>query len=173
MPSLSTTPSRPLRFAWDCDQVLADFDSHVKTLTGRSPDDFQKAGVSIWRELEQHQRFFRDLDPIPNMIILALGYKALVPTRVITGRPRKDTMPFAEEDKRLWLHNQLGSDVEVIVCLARHKHHHISVEYTDVLIDDNASNIQNWERAGGIGILHTSYEDTFTKLHNLFKAHNK
>jgi hypothetical protein len=34
----------------------------------------------------------------------------------------------------------------------------------DILIDDCEQNIQRWEAEGGIGILHTSAEDTIQQL---------
>ena len=33
-----------------------------------------------------------------------------------------------------------------------------------ILIDDREKNIREWEKAGGIGILHTSTKDTLRKL---------
>jgi hypothetical protein len=35
---------------------------------------------------------------------------------------------------------------------------------TSILIDDRESNITDWQKAGGIGILHTSAEDTINEL---------
>jgi hypothetical protein len=38
----------------------------------------------------------------------------------------------------------------------------------NVLIDDLHINIDDWRGAGGIGVLHTSPEDTIIELKNLF-----
>ena len=37
----------------------------------------------------------------------------------------------------------------------------------NVLIDDRPKNIEAWENAGGIGILHTSAKETINKLKEL------
>ena len=37
----------------------------------------------------------------------------------------------------------------------------------NVLIDDEPKNIEAWEDAGGIGILHTSAKETINKLKEL------
>ena len=38
---------------------------------------------------------------------------------------------------------------------------------TDILIDDKQSTIDNWNAAGGTGILHTSADKTISKLKKL------
>jgi len=42
-----------------------------------------------------------------------------------------------------------------------------------VLIDDRKDNIEGWESEGGVGILHTSAEDTIAKLLNIVYEFNK
>ena len=39
----------------------------------------------------------------------------------------------------------------------------------NVLIDDRPKNIEAWEAAGGIGIIHTSAKETIEKLKELRK----
>jgi hypothetical protein len=40
-------------------------------------------------------------------------------------------------------------------------------EPNHILIDDRLSNIEQWRAAGGIGILHTSSDETITQLKKL------
>ena len=42
-----------------------------------------------------------------------------------------------------------------------------------MLIDDRKDNIEDWESKGGVGILHTSAEDTITKLLHIVAKHGR
>jgi 5'(3')-deoxyribonucleotidase len=155
--------------AFDLDGVLADFDGHYIKLFD-VPPHIDDARGELWSNIEKTPSFFADLPTIPPMVELfrcASNVPNNVTIRVITGRPRTDRLPFAERDKRKWVHNNLGS-VETIVCLARDKQKHIVPGAISVLIDDRIDNIHRWEEAGGWGIHHTSAASTRAALENIF-----
>ncbi|MHA1288716.1 MAG: hypothetical protein ACTSPB_15050, partial [Candidatus Thorarchaeota archaeon] len=57
---------------------------------------------------------------------------------------------YSEADKRAWVRDRLGLDVEVIVVPREQK-----VDYCqlgDILLDDHAGTIAEWREAGGVGI---------------------
>lgn len=58
-----------------------------------------------------------------------------------------------------------GKEDGVICCLSKDKQNFGKPK--DILIDDREPNIQRWEEMGGIGILHTSAEETIRKLKEL------
>ena len=64
--------------------------------------------------------------------------------------PIGGTNDYSIEDKRAWVRDRLGLDVEVIVVPREQK-----VDYCqpgDVLLDDHAGTIAEWREAGGVGI---------------------
>jgi hypothetical protein len=144
-----------INIAFDLDGVLAKFDERVLELSGQTAEHLDHHGM-LWSTLEKHQRFFLDLAPYDEMVAFALEMKDVHSIRVITGRPRRDTMPFAEPDKIDWVAKTLGLDVPTIVCLSRHKHHHLRrlPDLIEILIDDRMDNIERWNKAGGVAIFH-------------------
>jgi FMN phosphatase YigB (HAD superfamily) len=155
---------------FDCDGVLADFDGHIFQMTGKTAAELDREKM-LWKVLEAEGRFFRHLPKIEAMVEFAHRVKSVAPIRVITGRPRRETMPHAESDKIEWIRETLGGDVPVIVCLARHKHHHMRKTdgLIEVLIDDRFDNIERWQAAGGIGVFHTDPAETIPHVSSLLK----
>jgi hypothetical protein len=63
----------------------------------------------------------------------------------------------------------LGADVPVITCMARDKHKYARAG--SVLIDDREKARAEWERVGGVFILHTSAESSLRQLNELIAAY--
>jgi hypothetical protein len=153
--------NKQFAIAWDLDGVHAQFDESVIELTGVLPKTLDDAGI-LWSTLAKYPSFFADLKPYPEMIELYHEVKDKVGySRVITGRPRKETFPNSSQHKIDWAKKQLDPNIHVVVCLSKDKQKHMSEDHThDILIDDRIDNITRWVQAGGIGILHTSPEKT-------------
>ena len=73
---------------------------------------------------------------------------------VASGRPfsflSAPISEYSEADKRAWVRDRLGLDVDVIVVPREQK-----VDYCqpgDILLDDHAGTIAEWRDAGGVGI---------------------
>ena len=66
--------------------------------------------------------------------------------------------------KRLWVRNNLPG-IKLTLAQAYNKQNY--AEPNHILIDDRKSNIEQWRDKGGIGILHTSAEDTINQLKQL------
>jgi 5'(3')-deoxyribonucleotidase len=166
------TPSKTDVFLdFDLDGVCCAFDERIIEVTGELPHILD-ARDELWTTVQKIPKFFRNLEPYPDMVKMVHDLKALgVPIRVITGRPRKDTMPTAAQEKIDWVHQHLGSDIDVIVCLSRDKQKHMKTGVTDILVDDRLDNIENWRRAGGVAIHHISYEFTRAQLYKLLNIH--
>ena len=74
--------------------------------------------------------------------------------------------------KALWIRNHTGdifpSKPTVIFKAAKEKHKvKPSLTEKDILIDDKASTIDNWNAAGGTGILYTSANQAISELKKL------
>lgn len=87
--------------------------------------------------------------------------------------------PYSTEDpkvkydaiigKKKWLGKNINSDIEnkAIICARNEKVKFANKNH--ILIDDSEKNIKEWERAGGIGILHKSTNSTVKKLKNIME----
>ena len=102
-------------------------------------------------------------------LVRALNMRG-IDQRVITGRPRKETFPTAVADKTQWVKEHIGDIFDVIVCLARDKQKYVKRGTNDILVDDREDNIERWRNAGGVGVLHKNYTDTYTQLINLLNT---
>ncbi len=144
----------------DLDGVLANFKKGVIDVTGR-PVHKQKSNSQMWKALYKHGNFYAELDPMPDAMQLWNYVKKYNPT-ILTGIPRGN---WAPPQKEAWVAKHLGPSVPVITGLARHKYNHAAENH--ILIDDTAKMIEDWTRAKGIGIHHTSAKNSIQQLQDL------
>ncbi|HYE48868.1 MAG TPA: hypothetical protein VEB20_04710 [Azospirillaceae bacterium] len=140
----------------DLDGVLADFDRGVEILTGRRPD--QQSTRTMWGALSRAPDFFGTLELMRDAKEL-WDYCRPHRPRILTGLPLGR---WAEAQKRRWVANMLGADVEVITCMSRDKHLWSGPGH--VLVDDRAKLKEAWEAKGGTFILHTDAASSIARL---------
>ncbi len=142
----------------DLDGVKADFAGHYMTLFGEDcekvPDDL------MWANIATVPTFWTDLPLMKDWHILWDYIKPHNPI-FLTGCP-SSAFEKADIGKRQYVRKYSG-EYHVITCLSKHKQNHM-FEQGDILIDDLKRNIARWEKAGGVGILHTSAERTISQL---------
>ena len=146
----------------DMDGVLVDFEKGYEKLTGIDlkgeyrPDgeDFWKpieqAGVGYWAGLEwmsDGKQLWSYLKPFNPVLLSA-------PSRSQSSRI----------GKHVWVKHKLPG-TKLILRYASQKQELATPE--SILIDDRQVNIDQWEAAGGIGILHTSTDNTIKQLKQL------
>ena len=145
----------------DMDGVLADFESGYEKLTGIDlrgefvkGDDFwdpiSKAGVGFWAGLKwmpDGQKLWNYLKP----------YKP----DLLSAPSREDSSRIG---KHVWVKHKIPG-TKLILRYAKQKQELATPE--SILIDDRQVNIDQWEAAGGIGILHTSADNTIKQLKQL------
>ena len=145
----------------DMDGVLADFESGYEKLTGidlrgefQKGDDFwdpiSKAGVGFWAGLKwmpDGQKLWDYLKPLDPVLLSA-------PSREQSSRI----------GKAVWVKHKIPG-TKLILRYAKQKQELATPE--SILIDDRQVNIDQWEAAGGIGILHTSTANTIQQLQKL------
>ena len=145
----------------DMDGCLVDFERGYEELTGiylrgefQKGDDFwdpiSKAGVGFWAGLKWMPDGQKLWDYIKQ-------YK-----------PNLLSAPSREESSRIgkhvWVKNKIPG-TKLILRYAKQKKELATP--TSILIDDRIENINDWESAGGIGILHTSTANTISQLKKL------
>ena len=145
----------------DMDGVLADFESGYEELTGidlrgefKKGEDFwdpiSKAGIGFWAGLKwmpDGQKLWDYLKPFNPVLLSA-------PSREQSSRI----------GKHVWVKHKIPG-TKLILRYAKQKQELATPE--SILIDDRQVNIDQWEAAGGIGILHTSTANTIQQLQKL------
>lgn len=157
---------RTSRVAVDLDGVLADFDAYARTVfDAPMPSGGGSALMAArWSALAKRPRFYRDLELMPGALDLWEHIRTVAEqVYILTAIPRRASLPHAERDKRAWVARHLGEGVEVRIGPYSHdKWRH--ARPGDVLIDDRESNVRDWGRRGGLGIVHVTNEETVAAL---------
>jgi hypothetical protein len=157
----------------DMDGVVADFDQRFRDLSGMSPDEFEsKYGKNaFWEFIDEGDNKVKFWVGIPPME----GAKELV-DYVSQHDYSMLTAPSIKKQSRLgknlWIRNHTGdvfpSKPHVIFKSAKTKHLvKPSLTKFDILIDDKQSTIDNWNNAGGTGILYLSASQVISQLQKL------
>lgn len=146
----------------DLDGVGADFDEFIDTLY---PNLRKVSDEEFWAELSNIPNFFSQLQPILDFgrVIRACLHHDL---EWLTAIPKPTKyLCTAANDKRAFVAKHFPSTIPVsTVSGGRNKAQWLHVYPGAVLIDDYPRNINMWSDAGGIGILHTSVDDTLVQL---------
>ena len=143
----------------DLDGVLADFVKGFKDITGEDPDTFKKtrSEKELWAAINSNKTFFADLDMMSDAQELWNALKKFNPT-ILTTTSR---LPRSVEQKKQWVKEHLGKDVNVITVPGTKEEYAAA---NAILIDDMDKNLIPWKEEGGIGIKHTSAKKTLKSL---------
>ena len=153
----------------DMDQVLVDFLGGAEKVLGKSYTDKNywsdnKSGDKKELLTQKAPNLFRDLDWMGDGKTLWQFIKKYSP-KILSAHPTS-WMKNAKKDKASWVQKNLGisdSDVHLVKRIMKKKFATTNGQ-PNILIDDHAKNIKEWQRAGGIGILHTTASSTIQKL---------
>lgn len=161
------------RIYFDMDGVLADFDRGVRELCGIEPvNQAQRVPGSdrlLWERIRETEHFYDRLELMPGAKEMFDTVYGRYGTRceILTGIPKpKRGIVSAGEDKVNWVRRLLSEEIVVHIVYREEKPDYC-LGADCILIDDLEKNIENWERAGGTGILHRSAEETLLRLREL------
>jgi len=148
----------------DMDGVLCDFDKRFKEFSDDIPPGkyASKFGIKIFWKLihKQGVGFWVGIPWMPDGEQLWNYIKPFNPSLL--------SAPSMEESsrlgKRLWVRNNIPG-TKLILRQAEQKQEFANPN--SILIDDRPSNIEQWRAKGGIGILHTSANETIEELKKL------
>ena len=148
----------------DMDGVIADFVKRYKEMYGMEP-----------REAEKHKKFdhyfnefiesdqFATLDLMPGaMQGIEFLRKASVPTQILSSTANEARYDAISKQKMIWLQSKGITFNPLFVPGKRHKWKHATPD--SIIIDDTESVIDDWRKAGGIGILHKDWPTTLAIL---------
>jgi 5'(3')-deoxyribonucleotidase len=155
----------------DMDGVVADFDSYAKKILGYSTSGGKRYPPEDWAKISANPRFYYELDICPwaNQLVSAVQEVAVLhdyDIKFLTAIPRANDVPWCFTDKVLWAQQRWPT---IPVWFGPYSHDkHVHCRSGDILIDDRNDNINAWNLAGGLGILHQGNVDaTLEKLYSL------
>jgi hypothetical protein len=146
----------------DMDGVLVDFDLGYQELTGITSQQADANGVeAFWSPLSKAgAKFWITLKWMSDGKQLWSYIKKYDP--ILLSAPSREES--SRLGKRVWVKRELPG-VKLILKSASQKQQYASP--TSILIDDRQKNIDQWNAAGGVGILHTSTANTINQLKQL------
>jgi cytidyltransferase-like protein len=146
----------------DMDGVIVDFEDGYEKLTGKNiKGNHVKGDGDFWQPItDAGANFWINLDWMPDGEQLWKYIKNYSPS--ILSAPSREKS--SRVGKEIWVRNNIPG-TELILKPAPEKQE--LSEPNAILIDDRKDNIQQWKDAGGIGILHTSANNTIKQLQEL------
>lgn len=165
------------------DGVLADFDKYCLDKIGRLPSSYPTNDEG-WDALGDHRHdMYSKLEMMPDAQlllenVLSLANKYLYRVSILTAIPKKNRIPAAIRDKRIWCEDHIepyGWNIDFnIGPYAEDKWKHCMTE-NDILIDDSRMNIADWNnKTPGYGIIHVNARNTIDLLrYRLYVKHTQ
>jgi len=141
----------------DLDGVLVDFEAGIKKIFKKLPNEIPKK--VMWATVAKVRGFYANLPWMKDGKELWESIKRFNPI-ILTAAPKGS---WAEKQKREWVNRELGAQVRMIVSTTKYEHCPPSIPPA-ILIDDRNSHCENWTRAGGNAILHSSATATIGRL---------
>ena len=156
----------------DQDGVLADFEAGLTKAMGYKVglDDEHDVYDAQKRKLTA-QRLFRNLEPLPDAWMLVdYCMNSGIHTEILTAAGTINRT-LVIKDKIDWIRRYVHPHWIVIPTFSGTQKAAFAHKKA-VLIDDRERNIKCWKEAGGIGILHTTADDTIEQLDYILSDDN-
>lgn len=151
------------RLFLDLDGVMADFDAHFPDVFGL--DHKGLADDEMWLRINSHPTYFLDMPLCDGAKEFFDEVECLGPI-ILTACPRTNYTNAAQQ-KRQWVRNNLSETATVLPVMGGHNKWLFMHAAGDILIDDYQKNVRPWRKAGGVGIHHTSFQETRAALRAL------
>jgi FMN phosphatase YigB (HAD superfamily) len=146
----------------DMDGVLVDFEKGYFELTGIDIAGQWHTTSEFWDPINnQGEKFWVDLEWKEDGKKLWQYIEEYYP--VLLSSPSRNGYG-SRKGKNTWVNRELPG-VPLLLEYSNNKKKY--AEPNSILIDDRDSNIEQWVSSGGIGILHTSTEETIEELRKL------
>lgn len=147
----------------DMDGVMADFDGAFPKVFGL--DHRNMADAEMWRHINGHPSFFRDLPPMTGALQFFRKVEDFNPV-ILTACPKSNYQNVALQ-KRAWVREHLSKNVLVLPVMGGINKPLFMHQPGDILIDDYRRNVEAWIAAGGRGILHRDWQQTREKFYSV------
>lgn len=148
----------------DMDGVIADFVKRYKEMYHMEPREAEKKKEfdKFFNEFIATEQF-ASLDLMPGtMQGIEFLRKAPVLTQILSSTANEKRYDAISKQKMIWLQKHGITFNPIFVPGKRLKYKYASP--TSIIIDDTQSVIDDWKKAGGIGILHKDWSTTLAIL---------
>jgi len=148
----------------DMDGVIADFVKRYKELYRMEPKEAEKSKKfdSFFNEFIATNQF-ATLDLMPGaMDGVTFLRKLNVPTQMLSSTANEARYDDISKQKMIWLQTHGITFTPNFVPGKKHKYKYAAPD--KIIIDDTESVIEDWRKAGGIGILHKDWPTTLAIL---------
>jgi hypothetical protein len=146
------------------DGVIADFVKRYKEMYRMEPKEAEKKKEfdKFFNEFIKTNQF-ATLDKMPGADMgLEFLRKAPVPTHILSSTANEERYDDISKQKMIWLQTHGITFNPVFVPGKKHKYKYAAPDR--IIIDDTESVINDWKKAGGIGILHKDWVTTLAIL---------
>lgn len=149
----------------DMDGVLTNFEDSAKQIRD---DIFEISETELWLTISlEGESFWADMPWMDNGLKLWEYIKPHNP-KILTAVPglsKDDPLKlFANYGKQTWVEKNIGEEWIDNLILTTSKEKKKFAKHNAILIDDRKKIISAWKKEGGIGILHTSANETIKQL---------
>lgn len=149
----------------DLDGVFANFDAYFMNTYGMSPRDV--ADEIMWDMIHANESYFANIPPFDGAKEFFDKFDLVNPI-ILTSCPHRNYRRIAAQ-KRAWIQSNLSDDVMICPMIGGKNKPFFMKKPGDILIDDWSKNIDAWNEAGGVGILHKgNYEETYSQYMKIF-----
>jgi hypothetical protein len=149
----------------DLDGVVADFVKRYKELYRMEPKEAEKKKEfnKFFDEFIATKQF-ETLDLMPGAMdgLTFLRKHLTVPTQILSSTANEARYDDISKQKLIWLNTHGITFTPNFVPGKRHKYKFAAPD--KIIIDDTESVINDWKKAGGIGILHKDWVTTLAIL---------
>ena len=155
----------------DLDGVIADFHKRYHELYNTSPssDDARKRFGQRFAIFIQNKEFQNlDLMPDANVLLDYLKYQPVPPVEILSSTARPINNAEISRQKEVWLRKHSINYPANFVPGKQFKYKF--ADENSIIIDDTPSVIDDWNKAGGTGILHKDALTTIAILDTLLRG---
>lgn len=151
----------------DMDGVIADFDKGIQNITGRSINNINEP--EMWAAIDAHgkAKFFGELQWMAGgKELWRFVTDNFLKVKILSALGKTDHIDKQTTRGKLeWLRHNIPTlqldDIILVQNKYRKKHY---CKSGDIIIDDTPVVIEEWQRKGGVGILHRTAAETIAKL---------
>ena len=151
----------------DMDGVLVDLEGGFHSASGfELKPGHNMTPEKLWEKALEVNDFWLELDKTHDADDLVDFCEHIFDNVNILSAPQHLFHDCAEQ-KNQWVERHYSgrlSNVHIVPRKEKYLHAHKKA----ILIDDYIKNIEEWEKAGGIGILHTTTKETIKQLNKYF-----
>jgi hypothetical protein len=149
----------------DMDDVVADWHAHAQNILKKRWDkNGERIPQDEWDRVKDDLRFYRNLplmEGAHELVAMCQEYISRNPQytlRFLTALPHDYSMPLAAYDKVHWGDQHFPGVPVTLGPFSYDKWRHCK-NAGDILIDDRTSNCEEWESAGGVAHIFTTWEN--------------